>query len=44
LVEYDLAKVGVAGSSPVSRFYNLSRKRWKINISGFFGVPGGTRF
>ena len=26
LVEYDLAKVGVAGSSPVSRFFYLQRK------------------
>ena len=30
LVEYDLAKVGVAGSSPVSRSYFLPRK-----IKGF---------
>ena len=29
LVEHDLAKVGVAGSSPVSRFF-LSRKRYPV--------------
>ena len=36
LVEHDLAKVGVAGSSPVSRSEN------PLNMRGFFiGCPGG---
>ena len=35
LVEYDLAKVGVAGSSPVSRSYFLPRK-----IKGFRNCGG----
>ena len=35
LVEYDLAKVGVAGSSPVSRSFNLK------NLYRFFFIIAG---
>ena len=36
LVEYDLAKVGVAGSSPVSRFFYLPEIFLLIEDSGLF--------
>ena len=35
LVEHDLAKVGVAGSSPVSRSYFLSKKRYPVGYLFF---------
>ena len=37
LVEHDLAKVGVAGSNPVSRFFVALRFALSMQISGFFG-------
>ena len=36
LVEYDLAKVGVAGSSPVSRSFLFSEYRFLFRGSVFF--------
>ena len=36
LVEYDLAKVGVAGSSPVSRFFIGSGNLGFIRVSAIF--------
>ena len=38
LVEHDLAKVGVAGSSPVSRSIIVTQKCCEINVSEFFVV------
>ena len=36
LVEHDLAKVGAAGSSPVSRSIIVTQKCCEINVSEFF--------
>ena len=38
LVEYDLAKVGVAGSSPVCRLVEESEKPYKSRLLIFVGV------
>ena len=37
LVEHDLAKVGVAGSNPVSRFFVALKFAVFMQVLGFFG-------